>query len=1012
MKRRFLIGLILFSIFCAVLLSTGVLFSPFLPFLERTASKAVSCRVSIERALISWKGVVVLKNVSVRSTEGPLVHVREIRFRPRWTKLIKRRLALSHVTIIEPTVSGDPAWFRSAGGSEKDLSKGLGSVKKLKIIRGRWIFPANPKRIIGPVDLLCSFHDQTVRMESLILRIEKGSLAGSGAVSLKSGAFDLKCDTRNFRLDLLGQDWFSLPAVGAIRHDGKWRAQGNGRQWQIQAEGYLTRGDPPGKVKIPLSCIARFTGAKGEITATSASALAMAEGVASIDTNRRWVESRFKITVDSLAHFSEFWPKEGPIDGSLVLDGSLSGRWGSPQMVLHAVGRSLRYGPVRVDHLDAQLKRERDPLSLSVSISSLTWTTDTGKTGYCSSAHGVWTGDVDQGDLRMEISFRNAILHGQGPAVRRAKGVYWRWDTLKAGPDWETAPGGELAVRSTGFIEVQKLRFIRAGGNFNVHRLAWGDGTVALDISAENFPFHFPPFAMDNDADFSGLLSGNIQLSGPLGNPRGEFDIRASSVVAAGFPSSQIRAVGHVEESLVEVKDARVEGPSFPVIRARGSVPWAWVISKDSPREMDVSVQAGPLDPAELLGPMSAVETKTGGSLELEGRVTGRPGAWQAQGNLSAHLPSVRIPSLGIDAREARVMVELKNQRLLIRQAEAKLGKGKLQVSGESDGSALHFDIRGDSLMLRARRRLEIKTGLHLDLRGTWKAPVLSGGIPVSEATYEPKAKGKGETRDEKDSTRFAYWDRLKVDLRTHWKNDVWYRDGLTKIETQANLQIKKEHGQKALAIEGFMTLLRGSYDAYGRDFVIKSGAVTFVPSEEMDPLLNIQAEHKMPQALVELDVSGTARKPELRFHSTPPMTEPDILALLALGKVPGQSASQPNDPRQPSAAMDLAADVVSDYLTRGVRSSGMNILDLDVLRVSPTDKGKEWTVGRYWGSKLFLSYSYNPEDSASQVLKAEYTFLPQWTLVGQSGSRSDDYLDLVFRLPIKDRRKKEKKTN
>jgi autotransporter translocation and assembly factor TamB len=77
------------------------------------------------------------------------------------------------------------------------------------------------------------------------------------------------------------------------------------------------------------------------------------------------------------------------------------------------------------------------------------------------------------------------------------------------------------------------------------------------------------------------------------------------------------------------------------------------------------------------------------------------------------------------------------------------------------------------------------------------------------------------------------------------------------------------------------------------------------------------------------------------------------------------------------------------------------------VVRVSPSDKGTEWTVGRYWGSKLFLSYSYNPADSASQVIKGEYSISPQWYLVGQTGSQSDNYLDINFRLPVGKGRKR-----
>jgi hypothetical protein len=63
-----------------------------------------------------------------------------------------------------------------------------------------------------------------------------------------------------------------------------------------------------------------------------------------------------------------------------------------------------------------------------------------------------------------------------------------------------------------------------------------------------------------------------------------------------------------------------------------------------------------------------------------------------------------------------------------------------------------------------------------------------------------------------------------------------------------------------------------------------------------------------------------------------------------------------------------------------------MNVLDLDVVRVSPSEKGNEWTVGRYWGSKLFLSYSYTPEDAANQVLKAEYSLNPALDLRGPNG--------------------------
>lgn len=245
------------------------------------------------------------------------------------------------------------------------------------------------------------------------------------------------------------------------------------------------------------------------------------------------------------------------------------------------------------------------------------------------------------------------------------------------------------------------------------------------------------------------------------------------------------------------------------------------------------------------------------------------------------------------------------------------------------------------------------------------------GNMAITQGTYEATKKKKTEDTPKAENVTFRrLWDSLKIEVEAAWPNNVWYRDGLTKIETRADLEVIKMPGNSPPGIRGLVTVLKGNYDAYGRDFIIKTGELTFTDPSEMDPQLNGHATHKMKDTLIELNVSGTAKKPELHFQSTPPLPEQDILALLAIGKVPGQSASQGTAKTEgaPSEAAELAADVVSNYLTRELRSAGMNVLDLDVIRVSPTDKGSQWTVGRYWGSKLFLSYSYHPEDAANDL--------------------------------------------
>jgi translocation and assembly module TamB len=429
-----------------------------------------------------------------------------------------------------------------------------------------------------------------------------------------------------------------------------------------------------------------------------------------------------------------------------------------------------------------------------------------------------------------------------------------------------------------------------------------------------------------------------------------------------------------------------------------------------------VSVEAGPFDPEIVLRRIDGAEVDGGGSFHAAGRVRGARGAIFVEGRLAATVPSVRVPSIGLDARNARVDVAVTDRRLEIRAAEADIGKGKrknkgkIRLSGTSVLPALAIDLDAQNMAFEVRRRFAVKADARMALRGTTAAPALTGTLHLDQATYEiPKKKrmpgAAGGEKPESNMEEARLFQRVlswSADVNVNWDGDVWYRDGLTKVETQANVDVRKDSGDRLPRLSGDVTLVRGSYDAFGRDFVVKDGALSFNGPDAWDPSLNIHASHEMEDALVEVDLSGTAKKPEVRLRSTPPMPEQDILAMLALGKAPGQSTSSSNEG---NAGKELAADAVSSYLTREVRSAGMNVLDLDVVRMKPSDTGTEWTVGRYLGSKFFMSYSYNPENSASQVLKAEYSFSPRWTVIAQSGSQSDNYLDINFRLPVGKRR-------
>ncbi|MBL0057837.1 MAG: translocation/assembly module TamB [Elusimicrobia bacterium] len=949
MRRWIGLTFLVFLVLGAAGLFSGILFFPLIRALERGVGKNTPLTLTLGGVRLSLTGDIILKRLVLKKGGTSLVSIPKIRIDPNWS-----------------------AWMRG-----------------------------------------------NLRMDSLTLVMGEGVLKATGTVTWTPPSVTLGGTTEHFPLERFTGGFPALPPSIHVAHTGTWRLEGDRKGWELNVDGNLDRGLSVAKSNPTISGRVHFEGPKGEVALALVHEKSEVSANVQLDTEKEWVEGDFKVRASPFSSFDALWADLERTQGSFTATGHLAGPWKAPAGSIRVRADGLRYKGFGIQSLEAHLERKTGgprPLSLRVSGSSLTWVTEAGLTQELPHAGISWEGTPTQGTLQWELKWRDGTsAKGRGEALRKDPVFTWTWDQLglifPRGDEMSALPGGTVAMNpSAGTIDVHRLQWGKEGHWLRVPRFSYGNGNLVLEGTAEDFLLDLPSSLTGRDP-LGGHVQGSVSLKGPVRHPQGPFEVRISSGFYGTVSPLSGLIKGTVENDRVIISEAAAGSGALPSIRLHGILPWAWILSEESDQPMDLYLETGRLDPALLLKGNPDLKLGAGGFLQAEGRVFGKKGAISLQGNLSAFLPSFGMPLVGVEARDTHIDIELKDRHLLVRKAETKLGKGMLKVSGESELPALQLEAVGTKISIKARRELEMTANLNWQLSGTVTSPVLSGTLALLEGTYEAgkKKKGEGKTVEVNPALRAA-WDSAQIQLNATWRNNVWYREGLTKIETKADLEVIKSRGAPMPGLRGVVTVLKGNYDALGRDFVLQSGELTFTDPSELDPQLNLQATHKMPDALIELNVTGTARKPELRFQSTPPLPEQDILALLALGKIPGQSASEgsPSD-KKSSEAADLAANVVSDYLTRELRSAGMNVLDLDVIRVSPSAKGSEWTVGRYWGSKLFLSYSYNPEDAANQVLKAEYSVSPRWTFVGQTGSQSDNYLDLTFRLPVGKSRKNNK---
>lgn len=1017
MKRPSKILLGSFGVFLigTALLTTGVGFSPFLRWLERTVARSTPFTLSIERAHLTFSGDLRMEGLALSRETVALASVTEVVIDPRWFALLRGAVVIDRINVSDPLLSIDGNW--STGGSSgsapgKTFARGL-VVNQLVLENGRLhfgqqdTFPVD----LGPMGLSASWVGTELELQSLSVVLGDGVLHGSGRVSLDTQTLNLKGTTESFPFDQLARTFVPVPETVHVRHTGDWAWAGTLAQWTSHLNGQIENGITPDQT-IESAIRASFKGPEGEIEANLSHPRADVWGKGALNLQKKYLDADFKMAVSSFPAFKALWENLAQVSGSVSLDGRVAGDWKNPGGSVHLVGDGMGYHGFGVQGVRADFERKTkgpSPLRLKVMGSSVTWVKTDGGVGHLPRGEGTWAGTETQGNLQWNVLLAQGIaVGGQGPAHRTNGGMGWAWNQLAIhfpqGNAYAADPGGSIERDATGGIAITGLRWGKNGQSLRFKTLGYENGTVDVEAFAENVGFNIPTSPTDPESFFSGRLTATVRLKGPLENPDGKFDMTLSSGGYGSFSPVDVFIQGIVGGETITLADVRVQAESLPPVHLRGTVPWAWVLAEGKDQSLDLTLDPIQLDPARLLKHYPEATVGAGGSIRLDGRVRGRPGAFSATGGLFAFVPMLKIKTLGMDLTEIRLDLNLVDRHLEIRQAEAQSKKGFLRLSGGSTLPDLRYDLEGKNVSLRIPRRLALKTDLQAQVRGTLAAPILSGDIRIAEGTYESdKKKSKESPVENPQENLVRVWDRLQMNVTTVWDNNVWYRDGLSKIETRADLEVTKEAGNRMPGIRGMVTVLRGNYDAYGKDFVLKNGELAFMNPSEINPQVNIQATHKMKDHQIELTVSGTAKQPELHFQSTPPLPEQDILALLALGQVPGQSSGEKGE----SSATDLAATMASDMLTREIRSAGMNVLDLDVVRVSPSDKGTEWTVGRYWGSKLFLSYSYNPADSASQVIKGEYSISPQWYLVGQTGSQSDNYLDINFRLPVGKGRKR-----
>jgi autotransporter translocation and assembly factor TamB len=519
--------------------------------------------------------------------------------------------------------------------------------------------------------------------------------------------------------------------------------------------------------------------------------------------------------------------------------------------------------------------------------------------------------------------------------------------------------------------------------------------------------------------ELSGRLVGQLVWDGPPGRPELAGDLVWSDARLGDFEFERIDARGETRESEVRITSEWMrEGVS--ALSFGATLPSDRILV--APRALLVDPRASFEARADRfeLGALSAFLPPTVSGLGgvLTARIDARSGAPgpSLSGHATIEEGSVKLAALaGQTLAPIRARLSLAGDGLVLEELQigndvsGVRGRGEARLDGMEPRSIdlnlafEAFPVEAPGLVrgtLSGPLRLSGEPGA-LDLTGDLALEGLNIQIPESEDALLKEIRvvsSDGEDADleirERDAAA-ALLDPLRMDLSVAIARGSWARGQGADVELRGALAAKKERGLP-LGFSGKVETVRGTYEIYGRRFRIERGEAILDGADEIDPVLDIRALHRVRGVRIIAIVEGRLSEPRLRFESIPELSETDIASYLLLGQ-PASSAGGDQQPALDAVAARLAAGAAVRELER--MFGGALPVDLIDVRMEEEDGESEINagVGKYFGERLFLHYEREFSHEPVDELRAEYQLTPHWSVESSVSSEGETGVDLIF---------------
>ncbi|SKB04070.1 Autotransporter translocation and assembly factor TamB [Prosthecobacter debontii] len=483
----------------------------------------------------------------------------------------------------------------------------------------------------------------------------------------------------------------------------------------------------------------------------------------------------------------------------------------------------------------------------------------------------------------------------------------------------------------------------------------------------------------------AGVLNADIQVTGRLDTAQGHVVVDLKEVKVPNAPKSFQSATLH-SETVLENKRVKtqttVSQPPLKPLTLEGDLPLDLVALLESPNRLQetplkfsVKLPESELDFVQEYAPdmIRSFPGRAKVDMQIEGTLA-KP---VIRGDVDIDVKEIAwnqpdLPSV----RDLRVKIRADDRRILVQDVSVLLAGGKVNLNGVVDAAdlqnpGLDFRVQAREALVFRDPTTSVRANADISARGTLKQASVNGLVEVvrgrvfKEIDLLPVLKLPADVPPVPPDTSRSEAKLTLPPLLNDWTFNV-------NVKTRDPVLISGNLANGAVSADALLSGSGAAPQLTGGANIdrlllklpfsmvkITKGVVTLRPEHPFDPDLDIRGESRIGSNQITLYVYGASTNPKTRFTSTPPMSESDIVTLLATGTTLNGSASE----LASEAATRAAFLFLSEFYRKTFNKK-------KVVRDEPP--------------RLNMTFNPSGADRSSDSVQATYDLSDEWRLTGR----------------------------